>query len=262
MDHDTPAAHTKEGSMISGAEGKALEEGAKLVIKHVVPKVTDYGKMLWSGRKFLILGPARSGKTSFLDYLEYLILRPERQTATTVGVHKREDKILKVGGDSSLTLRVRKPRDVAGQAPIHQIQYIRDYTPHCIVVVLDATKFFDVPASESALEWLREFCGHLDILLASNKSVAKKLKSMTVVMNKWDKIVVAMKDKKEESEYRDLYTSFARDILDGSLHNAFYTKGGENNIDIVPCALVSRTEFRDRLAKELVESIAVSLQRR
>jgi hypothetical protein len=263
MDHNNPAEDIEETSMVSGLETEAAKLTAKVVIEHVVPKLTDYGKMLWSGKTFLILGPARSGKTSFLDFLEYLILEPEKTTAVTVGVHKGDNKILRIGPDKSLTLRVRKPRDVAGQAPIHQIQHVRDFTPHCIVIVLDATKFFGVPESDSALEWLRQFCGHLDIIVKSNKKVAKRLKSMTVVMNKWDKIAAASKNvKDDEKKYRKIYASSVLDILDNSLHSEFYTKGGTNSVDIVPCALVSHTQFRDDLARQLIQSIALSLSRR
>jgi hypothetical protein len=261
MDRNNPAGHLEETSTLSGVEGKLAEEGAKLFITHVVPKLTDYGKMLWSGRRFLILGPARSGKTSFLHFLEYLILEPEKPTAPTVRVVKRGDRILRLGPDHSLTLRVRKPRDVPGQAPIFEIQYIKDYAPHCIVIVLDATKFFGVPATDSALDWLRQFCTHLSVLLTSNKKVAKKLKSMTVVMNKWDKIAAAAKDRNDDREYRQIYESYVRDALDDSLKSEFYTKGGATYIDVVPCALVSHTPFGDGLARQLVQSIALSLSR-
>src|SRR5262245_28184548 len=230
-----PAGSTGETSMVSGVEAKLVETGAKLFIEHGVPKLADYGKMLWSGKTFLILGPARSGKTSFLDFLEYLILEPEKTTSVTVGVHKGANKILKIGPDKSLTLRVRKPRDVAGQAAIHEIAHVKDYTPNCIVIVLDATKFFNVPEPDNALDWLRQFCGHLDILLGSNKKTAKRLKSMIVVMNKWDKVAAVTKDSQDEKEYRDLYVSYVRDVLDNTLHNEFYTKGGIGNVDIVPC---------------------------
>lgn len=245
--------------MLAGIEGKVAEEGAKLIIEHVVPKVTDYLRMRWSGRKFLILGPPRSGKTSFLSFLEYLILEPEKITAPTLKVDEGGDRILRLGPERNLILRVRKPRDVPGQMPIHQIQYIEDYAPHCIVIVLDATKFWGVPASESSLEWLEQFCLHLDILLLRNKKVIRKLRAMTVVVNKWDKITA--KDKEDDRTNRALFESYVRDILDKSLHNQFYTKGGPNVIDVLPCALV-RSALGEGLARGLVQSIALALSRR
>jgi hypothetical protein len=246
--------------MPSGLEEIAAKKGAELVIEHVVPRVTDYGKMLWSGRRFLILGPPRCGKTSFLNYLEYLILSPQRPTPTTVGVHKGKDRILKLGPEGRLILRIRKPRDVPGQLPIHQIPYIEDYVPHCIVVVLDATTFFGVPPADSSLEWLRQFCLHLDILLTSNKKVAKKLKSMTVVMNKWDKIAAAAKQNaRNVKEVQEAFEAEVRKIIDTSLHNQFYVAGGVRAINVLPCCLVSNTAEGESLARELVQSVAMSL---
>jgi GTPase SAR1 family protein len=262
MDGKNPAHAAEETSMLTGLEEKAAEKAAEVLVQQVMPKITDYGKMLWSGRQFLILGPARSGKTSFFTYLEDQLLEPEKTTSVTVGVHKGDNKILRIGPDKSLILRVRKPRDVAGQAPIHQIEHIKDYTPNCIVIVLDATKFFGVPAADSALEWLRQFCGYLDVLLNSNKKIAKKLRSMIVVMNKWDKIAAETKNADEEKEYRELYQLYVREILDNNLHNSFYIKDGINNIEIISCALVSHTRFGTSLAKQLIQSIALSLSRR
>ncbi len=238
--------------MVSGAEGKIAE----VIIKQAVPKVTDYVRMLWSGKKFLILGPARAGKTSFLTYLEHLILPLEKQTGSTVGVHTGHDRTLKLGPNGTLELRVRKPRDVAGQMPIHHIEYIKDYKPHCIIVVLDATTFWGFPASASSLEWFRQFCPLLNTLLISNPKVVARLKAMTVIINKWDR--VEAKDDKEDEDNRKLFESYIRDILDESLQNRFYEPGGKRAIDVLPCAL-AKTRLGDRLAKELVQSIAQTL---
>jgi hypothetical protein len=259
MELDKSASHAGEGSMVTGAEGELAKEAAKVLIEHVVPKITDYGRMLWSGRRFLILGPPRCGKTSFLNFLEYLILEPEKTTPPTVIVDKREDVVLKLGPQGNLILRVRKPRDVPGREPIHQMQYIKEYLPHCIVIVLDATKFAGVPDQESSLVWLSQFCAHLNILITSNKKVAKKLKAMTVVLNKWDK--VPAQDEADDKANREIYDWYVREALDNNLKNTFYIKGGPNPIDIVPCVLV-RSRLGDAPARELVQSIALALSRR
>jgi hypothetical protein len=258
MDEDQSTPHLENESMLTGAEGKILEEGAKVIIERVVPTLTEHAKMLWAGRKFLILGPPRCGKTSFLNFLEYLILEPEKTTGPTVGVTRGRDTVLRLGPNRSLTLRVRKPRDVAGQRPINEIQYIEDYAPHCIVVVLDASKFWGVAASESSLEWLEEFCRHLDVLLLRSRKVAKKLKAMTVVLNKWDKIPA--KDPDDDKVNRQLFETYVREILNKTLHNSFYTKDGANVIDIIPCVLV-KSRLGNVPASSLVQSIALALAR-
>jgi hypothetical protein len=258
MEPKNPAIQTGDASMVTGLEGELAKEGAKIFVEQVVPKITDYGRMLFSGRRFLILGPPRCGKTSFLNFLEYLILEPEKLTPPTVKIDKGQDVILKLGEQRNLILRVRKPRDVPGQAPIHQMQYIEEYLPHCIVIVLDATRFWNVPAQESSLEWLDEFCARLNILLTSNQKVAKKLKAMTIVLNKWDKVIAS--GQAVDKEYREIYEEYVRDTLDEKLKNKFYSKGGPNPIDIVECSLV-KSQLGDGPAKQLIQSIALALSR-
>jgi hypothetical protein len=258
MEPEKSAVHPGDGSMITGLEGELAKEGAKVLIEQVVPKITDYGRMLLTGRRFLILGPARCGKTSFLNFLEYLILEPEKETPPTVKVDKGRDVILKLGPERNLILRVRKPRDVPGQEPIHQMQYIAEYLPHCIVIVLDATRFWGVPAQQSSLEWLDQFCAHLNILLTSNRKVAKRLKAITVVLNKWDK--VPANSEADDEGNRQIYDEYVRDTLNDKLKNSFYSKGGPTPIDIVHCALV-KSRLGDAPARQLVQSIALALAR-
>jgi hypothetical protein len=258
------ASHVEEHSMLTGVESKALEESAKLLINGIAPKLLDYGKMLWSGKTFLVLGPRRSGKTNFMNYLEYLILEPEKPTPVTVEIERRRDRILKLGPDQALTLRARRPRDVPGQDPIFQIKHIEKIAPHCVVLVLDASKLYgndtSIPPMEKPLEWLRVFCKPLNTVLVTNSKVTRKLKSLTIVMNKWDKMLAAANNEKDESDARMICEADIRDILDSTLSNPFYSKeGGSKQVDILACSLVSGTPYQDALAKQLIQSIALSL---
>jgi len=84
---------------------------------------------------------------------------------------------------------------------------------------------------------------------------------MIVVMNKWDKIAEVAKNKQDEMEYRQLYEIEVRNVLDKTLGNELYSKTGANNVEVVPCALVSHTQFGDSLARQLIQSTALSLSR-
>jgi hypothetical protein len=249
------AARGGSASMISGLEGKAAEKAVDVVVERVIPKLADYGKMLFSGRKFLLLGPPRSGKSSFLQFLEYLVLEPEKRTMQTVRIERGDDRVLKLGPDGRLILRIRKPRDVPGQEPNLQVEYVREYAPHCVVVVLDVTTF------DSGKNWFDEFCQGLDFELLRNPKVAKKLKSLIIVMNKWDKITEIVTEQ-EDKEYRKIFESELRGILDARFRNPFYGPGGDNRVEVVPCCLVSGTVLGRRLANQLVQSVALSLTRR
>jgi hypothetical protein len=68
-----------------------------------------------TGNEVLVVGPARTGKTSFVDYLRYGVLEPERETEKTIGTQKSASFRMKIGRDSSLELKVKRAVDVAGQ---------------------------------------------------------------------------------------------------------------------------------------------------
>src|SRR5215212_1166873 len=61
-----------------GAAGVGL---AKEAIVRVAPSIWGKAKMWWQGDLLLVLGPERAGKTSFMNYLQYGVLRVEQDTA-------------------------------------------------------------------------------------------------------------------------------------------------------------------------------------
>ncbi|HEY2233880.1 MAG TPA: GTPase domain-containing protein [Candidatus Angelobacter sp.] len=238
--------------MANEMEVTVLQKGVEIAIQYGLPKILDRAKMFWSGKRFLVLGPPRCGKTNFLNFLETLVLEPERYTDQTVRVIQREDQTLNFG--EYVTLRARRPLDVPGQNPTFQIEYIKDFVPNCIVVVLDATRFWGTSAS---LEWIEEFCRHLDILLRSNKKVVRKLKLLVVVLNKWDKIPSA--SPKDDQDNREIFDNEIRAVLDRSFNNEFCTKGKMDNVRVVPCALV-KSPLGEELAIDLLKIIGTALR--
>gem|GEM_PF-5488367 len=208
----------------------------------------------------LILGPARSGKTSFINYLESDILFPERRSTITTKVKKRKTFVFSLGEKRKVRIPIWKPRDVPGQvSPKEHVSYVERYEPDCIVIVLDATKFFLDPGhkAESSLEWLKEFCQYLNSLLIRDPGLAKNIDSMVVVMNKWDKI--PSKNDKDDEVNKEAFALYVRDVLDQYLNNEFYRKDGSNVVHIIPCALVE-SKYQKALADYAVNSVASSLR--
>jgi len=230
------------------------------VAERVIPSGINYVKAWWSGKRMLILGPARSGKTSFINYLESDILFPERRSKITTKVKKRKTFVFSLGDKRKVRIPIWKPRDVPGQvSPKEHVSYVERYKPDCLVIVLDATKFFLDPGheAESSLEWLKEFCQYLDSLLIEDPGLARNINSMVVVMNKWDKI--PSKDDKDEEANKEAFTVYVREVLDQFLANEFYRKEGSNVIQIIPCALVE-SKYKKALADYAVNSVASSLR--
>jgi hypothetical protein len=243
--------------MPTGAE----ELLGKEVAERLIPKGVELLQSWWSGRRLLILGPARAGKTSFLKYLESDILFPERPTKITAKVEKGDSFIFSLGEKRKTKVRIWKPRDVPGQvAPEEHVLYVERYKPDCIVIVLDATKFFLDPPDPSncSLEWLREFCRQFNSVLIRNKKLARHLRSMTVIMNKWDKIPCSGRNSTADIDTRKRFESSVRAILDECLNNEFYSKGKGTVIEVVSCSLV-KSDYQKALADGAVNTVASSL---
>jgi hypothetical protein len=240
-----------------------VEEGASIgleVAERLLPKGIEWARAWWSGKRVLILGPARSGKTSFFKYLESDLLLPQADSKITSEVKEGKNITLVLGQKRRIKIRIWKPRDVPGQsAPDKQVLYVERYKPQCIVVILNATMFFLERGreAETSLEWLRMFCHELNLKLVQRDRLAARLQSLSVVMNKWDKIQFA--SDAEDKQLRGEFEQKVREILDEQLDNSFYRKGGPSVIDVIPCALV-RSPYEGSLADEAVSRVASSLR--
>jgi GTPase SAR1 family protein len=256
-----------EGVHPSSAHGSSMaaEIGGKLAeetLKGLVPWVKKKYRTWRHGKTVLILGPARVGKTNLFYYLLYKILNPVEETEITTDItsHRTEPKTLKIG--EGLSVIIKKPLDASGHvSAFRQVQDVEKYKPHCIVIVVDATAFYKGGSErENSLAWLREFCQHIDVSLSTNRKIARQLKSMFVVVNKWDRIAAQDKyDGEDNKETWELYELEVREILEGRLNNPFYKKGGNKIIRVLPCTLVELTPPDDSLAKRVRQSIVQSL---
>ena len=176
-----------------------------------------------TGHEVLVLGPARAGKTSFVDYLQYGVLEPQQETSKTMDLKKSATFRLKIGRDSSLELKVRGVIDVAGQiGPIEHAKIVEKRVPHAVVILIDLS----APVTKSA-EWLSEFCKHLDERLRNNPRMKKRLKTILFVGNKHDTITPDVFARRAESFKR---------IIKKHLMMAMPT--AVDSMPIMPCVLV------------------------
>jgi hypothetical protein len=255
-----PPQLTEDSSMTTGIETEAAKALAEFAVKEAAPSLIEYGKMLFGGKTILILGPERSGKTNLFHFLDYLILEPERVTNNTVSVKTGRDKSLKIGpANNDRILRIRKPRDVPGLPAKHHIPYILEYRPRCIVVVVDATKMGSGPSAESPLEWLREFCKYLNSMLLRERSVSKRLKSIIIVLNKWDKVLKSATLTGDTEDDRKLRTTKVEEVRT-VLGNTGLSPETNDLISVLPCCLVCDSTLCYKLATQLINRIAVSLE--
>ena len=185
-----------------GSATLALKVGLK-VFQRVAPGGIEKVVNWIRGSEILIVGQARAGKTSFIDYFQYGILDFEDETEKTYQTETTSTFKIKMGRDTSLELIVRKGVDVPGQVgAIEHANIAYSRNPQAVVIILDITTPLTGESDRASYSWLKEFCLHYEKLwITKGKKRKNKLKSMVVVINKIDKDV-GEKWKKYKKSYR------------------------------------------------------------
>jgi GTPase SAR1 family protein len=201
-----------------------------------------------TGHEVLVLGPARAGKTSFVDYLRYGVLEPAQQTEKTLNIEKTTTFTVKIGRDASLELKVKRAVDVAGQVgPIEHARIAERRRPHAVVVLLDLSAPVTGKSDRASGPWLIEFCKHLDERIRTNAKMRKRLKTIIFVANKYDSQSTEAAGKRIEAFRR---------IVRKHLGMSFSTR--VDSIPIMPCTLVL-TENTTSLADSVIIRLAKAL---
>lgn len=167
-----------EGFMI-GALARLLQPIANLF-------GSDFAKSLVSNVHILVLGPERAGKTTFLNYLHDQLIVPAHDTDQTIEPGPRQHLVVRVRGE--VILRFWKYIDTPGLNPIFHLQYIERYKPHCLVIILDASTPLNGKVTDSSASWFAEFSERLSVRLNHSYKVARNLRSVSIFLNKWDKV--------------------------------------------------------------------------
>lgn len=201
----------------------------------------------WKGRKILVVGQSRAGKTTFLDYFQFGLFADEKDTEKTYDVSSSASFSVAMGKGDALKLMVKSVTDVPGQvgAAAHaDLAY--EHNPHAILVFTDLTTPLTGEEDRASGAWLTEFCARLETRWRAGKK-KNRLKCMIVVLNKKDKAKGEMIAKCNKQFQKTL----------GTLHDA---KGAmTNRIEIVPCVLVTNPEDQ-KLVDGLISHLAKHLQ--
>jgi hypothetical protein len=201
-----------------------------------------------TGHEVLVLGPARAGKTSFVDYLRYGVLEPAQETEKTLDIESTTTFRVKVGRDSSLELKVKRAVDVAGQVgPIEHARIAERRRPHALVVMLDLSAPVTGASERASGPWLIEFCKHLDERIRSNAKMKKRLKTIIFVANKHD-------TQSPEAAARRIDS--LRKIIRKHLEMSFTTT--VDSIPMLPCTLI-QTDDTPVLADAVIIRLAKAL---
>ena len=243
------SALSKKGVVNMTADGGVVvgEVLAAAVLREVpkgVRKVSSWVK----GRSILVVGQARSGKTSFYHFLRYGELEKEEETDITYDEKRSRGFVLRIGKAGSAELHIRQARDVPGQSgAVEHAKLVQRRRPHALVIMTDLTTPLTGADDRAAGAWLKLFSSHLADKLRGSLLTRRSLKSIIVVMNKADKA----KKTKIEARRR----AFKKILVD-KLEPVYGSRA--RSIPIVQCVLVDKgrgSSQADALVRKLAKSL-------
>lgn len=213
------------------------------VVKHIAPTALNF---LWAklrGRTIMVTGLSRSGKTSFSNYLMKGILLSEHETEKTIHQNIYGFKILETG-EGGYKLNIKGLIDNPGHLGIeNQAETIRKYSPDFLFIFLDCERI------DESEKWFEEFCETIDQKFRENIGVAKRIRAIYCILNKYDKV----------NSNDEKYTAFknkVKDIYEKVLKQSFLKISNENKIpEIFPCIAVKNARDSDYM-KEIINNLA------
>jgi hypothetical protein len=199
--------------MSDPATAVALKVGLD-VFTRVTPKGFAWIKSRLVGRDLLIVGQPRAGKTSLVRYIQYGVFA-EAETARTRAIKKTAAFTVKVGRNESLALEVRKAIDTVGQvSPAEHARLAKQFRPHILVLVLDASGPWEGSEERSARYYLEEFFDYYSEAYRQAPVLRRRLRAIYIVLNKRDRL--------DEKRSASLLKK-AKDLVQGKIRSAMGT---------------------------------------
>lgn len=233
-----------------------IETGATLLkvgvtmIQRAAPSGIALLKSWFKGKEILIVGQKRAGKTTFIDYLQYGLFEDEKDTELTKLITPSARFNVKLGRDAALELTVKSVIDVPGQiGPVEHAQQAFQRRPHAVVIFTDLTQPLRGKSELASAIWVQSFCRRLEELWRASKKRNNRVRSIILVMNKWDKV-----DEKKVASCKQAFRKIVNAELRGARGQML------SDIAIVPCTLVNNPEG-SKAVDSLIAHLAKALAR-
>jgi GTPase SAR1 family protein len=207
------------------------------------PKVMTWVKLYFLGLDFLVVGHDDAGKTSFYNYLRFDQFADQYPTKDTTNISEIKPFNIDKGGD--LQIPIKKAWDIPGSLnPSEQAELLVKERPKVLIIFISA----DYP---KASQWLRSFLISLREVLFNNARVSSKLFSLTVVLNKVDKIPDKADREQLIIETRRTINEILQPLLMSNVRL----------IDIVECTLYS-SKGGEKSANEIILSAVDAIRKK
>lgn len=159
----------------------------------LVKPLTFFGKQAFSwakahtvGRKLLIAGPGRTGKSTFMTFLHTGELYPEKPTPHTGEDEPSAPLQIGYGKNHQATLNVKCIVDTVGLTEAHVVvSNVLKHRPHGLVIIVDCS-------TATTRDWVDKFFRRLGQRMSDSTYRAwrtrRKLKYILIMLNKADKV--------------------------------------------------------------------------
>lgn len=195
-----------------------------------------------AGKRLLIVGKERAGKTSFTNYLVHGVLCNEGEQAKTQDIKASPTFSVDIGGNGLLSLTCSNATEIPGQYGAEiQAKMTFEREPDILLV------FLDLSTPDLSLQWLRNFCQCFEDQWRSNTN--NKLASLIIVMNKYDKA------------NPNILTQVREEAAQIVRNNLSYGRGRipVDNIQLMPCISVNNSE-QSKYLDDIIKRIALDIQ--
>ncbi|MBV8894404.1 MAG: hypothetical protein JO266_20920 [Acidobacteria bacterium] len=234
---------------MSGGEAIALKVGVQLITR-VAPTGMAWVTTWLRGKKILIVGQPRAGKTSFVDYFQYgTFATPNIPTDRTTKIVKTAGFRVVAGKNERLQIQIKHAIDTIGQVrPGEHAENFAYFKPHALIVMLDLTSNWEGDNEYSGKYYLQEFSSNLSEKLRERRPLRKVLSSIVLVLNK--------KDLVSQTTISD-WTTNSRTIMDHTLESGFGPR--TRSVRIIPCSLIQAHDNGES-ADHIIQHLALSLR--
>ena len=234
----------KNMTPIDGAGGAALGKA----VSFLLPKGWDWLMNQLYGKKILIVGPGRSGKTSFKNYLSKGILLNETATSKTKLHSKFKGSIIKVNS-GTFEIKLKSLTDSPGQiGPLIHAESVQEYRPHFLFVFLNCEE------TDESIKWFQDFAESLYSIFRDYPDLVNRIKSIFIVLNKKDKLTG-----RDEKEINLKYKTFHDKIKSIALDEwkfVYYKASGSIKVPNILPAICVRNTNASKLLEEIINTMA------
>jgi len=171
-----------------GTEATLVKVGVELLQRSVPTGISWFTAWL-KGKTILVVGQARSGKSTFISYFQHGLFQSELDTSKTTTTRNTPRFQVSLGKDKTLNLHVKTAVELPGQvgATAHAITAFKK-KPDAILIFTDLSTPLKGEADRASAAWVKEFCDELEKLWIGKGAHLNQIGSIIVVLNKQDKV--------------------------------------------------------------------------